>query len=113
MVIDGYFVMTEEEIRNQRKDALLAYEEATEKRNRLILKLRDIGRRAAALAVEIQAIEDDPEKPLQSEVRLLMLTQSAFDGIDHGTVRALANSIAAARKEVAEAIAAKRALFGK
>jgi hypothetical protein len=108
MVIDGQVVMTETDIRAQRKEALFAHEEAKEARNRLILELKAAGKRAAKFAKMVEAIEYEAERPLHSEAGLLTMTPEDFAGVDHATIRALANSIAAARREVAETAEAKR-----
>lgn len=110
MVVGDHFLMTDEEARDQRRDALFAHVEAQERRNRLVLELKAIGRRARKLADLIEAVEFDPKNPLQSEAGLLMLADSDFAGIDRATIRAVSNSIAGSRREVIETAEAKRIL---
>jgi hypothetical protein len=93
--------MTSADIRRQRIEAKVAQEEAQDNLTALIVKLKTIGSRARRLSTLIDTIELSPPNPLQSESALLMLSPDAYDEIDFVTVRALANSIAAARKEVA------------
>ena len=110
MVVGDHFLMTDEEAREQRRNALFSHAEAQDQRNRLVLELKAIGRRARKLADLIEAIEVTPKNPLQSEAAVLMLNADAYAGIDHATVRAVANSIAASRREVIETAEAKRIL---
>jgi hypothetical protein len=110
MVVGDHFLMTDEEAREQRRNALFSHAEAQEQRNRLVLELKTIGKRARRLAELIESVEIAPKNPLQSESALLMLDQGAYAGMDHATVRALSNSIAASRREIAETAEAKRIL---
>jgi hypothetical protein len=102
------FTMTEEQTQQRRMEAVFAHEEAKDERSRLIFELKAIGRKAAKIAALAEAIENEPESPLQSEVPLLMLTQRDFEGMDFNTVRGVANSIAASRKKVADAAELRR-----
>ena len=110
MVVGEHFLMTDEEARRQRSDALFSHAEAKEQRNRLVLELKAIGKRARKLADLIETVEFDPKNPLQSESGLLMLAESEYAGMDRATVRAVSNSIAASRREVIETAEAKRIL---
>jgi len=101
MVVNDQFVMSSADIRRQRIEAQVAREEAEETLTALIVKLKTIGNRARRISALVDAIELSPANPLQSESALLMLSPDAYEDIDFVTVRAIANSIAAARRDVA------------
>ena len=110
MVTNDSFVMSAEDIRRQRGDALLAYDEALSNLERLVVELKTVMRRGRKIVGLIEPIEVETDQPLCSEAELLMLTAGAFDGFDFPTIRGLANAIAAARRELAEASETKRIL---
>ena len=100
--------MTAEDIRQQKKDILFAYEEAKTTLSCLLLKATDCGRRHQKIGSMLRGLEFAPEQPERSESDLLLLSVADFQDLDFATIRALANSIAAARRELAEAAEAKR-----
>jgi hypothetical protein len=96
-------MVTDIDLRRQRIDAQVAYEEATERLAGLIGKLKTIGQRSAHVASIIGAIELCPAEPLQSESNLLMLAPCDFEDLQFGSIRELGNAIVDARRKVAEA----------
>ena len=108
MIANDHFVMTAEDIRQQKKDILFAYEEAKTTLSCLLLKAVDCGRRHQKIGSMLKGLEFSPEQPERSESDLLLLSVADFQDLDFATIRALANSIAAARRELAEATEAKR-----
>lgn len=110
MVVNDHYLMTDKDKRRQRIEALVECDEAVDNLATLVSKLKTIGKRTRKLAAAIEAIEVESDQPLQSEAGLLLLAQDDYEDIDFATIRALANSIAAARKEVTGALALKHSL---
>ena len=109
MVYNDRFVMTDEEVEQQRKDALYAHSQAVDELDRLILKAKTESKKLYKIAGLLGALEREPENPLREEVPILSLASSEYEGlINMTTVKALANTIAAARRELADTITAKR-----
>lgn len=109
MILNDRFVMTDEEVQQQRKDALFAHEEAKERCNQLILKAHTESRKLFKVANLLANLEADADDPLRAEAPLLSLAPAEYEGIvNMSTIRALANSIAVARRELSEAATAKR-----
>lgn len=104
------YVLTTEALRAQRMVIVFAHEEAKSELARLIFELKTIGKRGQKVTALVDAVEINPEYPEQSEVALLLLTLGDFEGFDQPTMRALANSIAGARKKVKDADEMRRSL---
>jgi hypothetical protein len=108
MATNDQFAMTEEETKQRRMEAVYAHEEAKDQRAQLILEAKAIASRHSKLASILNAIEIEPEYPLQSEAALLTLSTRDYEGIGFESERRLANSIAASRKKVADAAEVRR-----
>ena len=109
MVINGEYVLTDEDIRTQRMRALYAYDEAGKHLDRLLADAKVFGRKLYKVASMLRDLEPEPESPLSSESPLLTLPKIEYEEVlNLATVKALANSIALARKELADATEVKR-----
>ena len=109
MVINGEYVLTEEDIRNQKARALLAHQEARENLDRLITEAHDAGKKHYRIARLLSDLEAETDSPATSEVPILSLAEMEYrDSLALATAKALANSIALARKELADAAETKR-----
>lgn len=102
------YTISEEQARQRRMEAIFSHEEAKDERARLILEGKRIAKQHRTLATMWEAIEDDPEFPLQSEAALLMLSMRDYEGLGFENERQLANAIATSRKAVADAAEVRR-----
>ena len=109
MVINGEYVLTDEEIRDQKARALLAHQEAQENLDRLIAETHEIAKKHRRIARLLDDIQAQVDSPTTSEVPILTLPEMEYkDSLMLATAKALANSIALARKEVADTAETKR-----
>ncbi len=88
----------------------MAYEDATAELASLILKLKEIGKRATHIASALTSVQLEPANPLSAESNLYKLSHAEFEGIDHDTIRETTNAIVLARKSVTETKALARAM---
>ena len=109
MVINGEYVLTDEDVRTQKMRALYAHDEAQKHLNRLLADAKVISGKLYKVARMLGDLEADPESPLTSESSLLTLPKMEYEeALNLVTIKALANSIALARKEFSEAAEVKR-----
>jgi hypothetical protein len=101
-------VITEDQARQQRMEAVYAHEEALNARARLVLAAKVVAERHRKLAALWEAIEDEPEYPLQSESPILMLCDRDYEWTGREAEKVLANSIAASRKKVSDTARVRR-----
>jgi len=102
--------MTDRDKRQQQISAQMAYEDATAELASLILKLKEIGKRAAHIASVLTSVPLEPVNPLNAESNLYKLSHAEFEGIDYETIRETTNAIVLARKSVTETKALARAM---
>jgi hypothetical protein len=102
------YAISEDQAKQRRMEAVFSHEEAKDERARLILEAKALAARYRKIASLLDAIEVEPEFPLQSEAALLALSSRDYEGIGFETTRGLANSIAASRKKVADAAEVRR-----
>jgi hypothetical protein len=109
MVIHGEYVLTDEDVRTQKMRALYAHDEAQKHLDRLLADAKVISGRLYKVAHMLGGLETEPESPLTSESPLLTLPKTEYEeALNLATIKALANSIALARKELADAADVKR-----
>jgi hypothetical protein len=109
MVINGEYIQTDEDIRNQKMRALYAHQETTENLNRLIAEAHDVSRKHHKIAKLLGELETSAPLLATSEVPILTLPEMEYgESLTLTTAKALANSIALARKELADAAETKR-----
>ena len=109
MIVNGEYVMTEEDVRNQRMRALYAVDESGKNLSRLLAQAKIFGGKLSKIARMLTELEFEPEELVQSESSLLSLPKDEYaEVLSLETIKALANSIALARRELAEAVEVKR-----
>ncbi len=109
MVINGEYVLTDDDVRTQRMRALYALDEAQKNLDRLLAEAKVFSGKLHRVARMLGELEAEPVSPVTSEAPLLALPKMEYDEVlNLVTIKALANSIALARKEVADAAEVKR-----
>ena len=104
MVINGEYVLTTDEIEDQRMRALYACEKAQKNLDRLIAVAKLDSRKLYAVAKFLGDLQFDAPNPVTSEAQVLSLSKMEYDeALNLDTLKALANSIALARKELCDA----------
>jgi hypothetical protein len=101
-------IITQDQAKQQRMEAVYTHEESVNARARLVLAAKTVAERHQKLANLWAAIEDEPDYPLQSEAPILALSDRDYEWTGRDAERALANSIAASRKKVADAARVRR-----
>jgi len=111
MIVNGEYVMTEEDVRNQRMHALYARDEAEKHLSRLLAQAKVFSGKLSKVARMLAALELESERPEKLESPLLSLPKDEYgEPLSLETVKALANSIALARRELADAAEVERRL---
>jgi hypothetical protein len=88
---------------------LYTHQEAQENLNRLIAEAHDVGRKHYKIARLLGELEAVASSPATSEVPILTIPEMEYgESLTLVTAKALANSIALARKELADAAEVKR-----
>jgi hypothetical protein len=109
MVINNEYVQTDEDVRIQKMEALYAVDEAQKNLDRLLAKAKVFSGKLYKVGCMLNELESAPESPVTSEAALLALPKMEYDEpLNLATIKALANSIARARKALADATDVKR-----
>jgi hypothetical protein len=111
MVINGEYVLTDDDLRDRRMRALFACEEAQKNLDRLIAEAKMVSEKFRKVGKLLATLEVETPNPLSSEAQLLALPKMEYEeALNLETVKALANSIALARKARADALDIKQRL---
>jgi|HubBroStandDraft_2_1064218.scaffolds.fasta_scaffold721090_2 hypothetical protein len=104
MVIEGRWVMSEEEVKRHQGDALLALREARQELNLLLATAGQMSKKFYRVAELLRDLKTSTSFPRGPAVDLLQLPVMDYgEPLNLAAVKALANAIVSAQKRVAEA----------
>jgi len=104
MVINGEYILTDDERKNRKMNALFACDEAQKNLRRLIAEAKIASEKFRKVSKLLGALQVETDDPLRSEADVLTLSEMDFgDFVNVAAVKALANSIALTRRAIADA----------
>ena len=111
MVIEGRWVMTEDETKKQEMEILYRYEKARKSLDALLLTVRQVRKKFAQVANLLNELEGSEFGVHGPATELLKLPNMEYEQVlGLAAVKALSESVIRAQKELAEAMEDKRRL---